>query len=84
MIDKDIQAIIQISVDPKFEIKDFLNELHNEWMIFWKHEHFHQICHDIIILFFQFIRQISKHYVNIFKFVPMQETLIELLQKLHK
>jgi len=33
-IDKDIQAMVQIFADPKFEIKDFLNELHNEWMIF--------------------------------------------------
>jgi hypothetical protein len=66
MTDKDIQAIVQISIDPKFEIKDFPNELQNEWMFFGKHECFHQICHDIIILLFQFLQQISKHSVNIF------------------
>jgi hypothetical protein len=27
MTEKDIQAIIQISIDPKFEIRDFMNEL---------------------------------------------------------
>jgi hypothetical protein len=27
MTNKDIRAIVQISIDPKFEIKDFLNEL---------------------------------------------------------
>ncbi len=70
MTNKDIQAIVQISIDPKFEIKDFLNELQNEWMILGKHECFHQIHHDIIILFFQFLRQISKTSINIFKCVP--------------
>ncbi len=66
MIDKDIQAIIQISIDPKFEIRDFLNE----WMILGKHECFYQICHDIIILLSQFLQQISKTFVNIFMCVP--------------
>jgi hypothetical protein len=33
MTDKDVRAIIQISIDPRFEIKDFLNELRNEWTI---------------------------------------------------
>ncbi len=31
MTNNDIRAIIQISINPKFEIKDFLNELQNEW-----------------------------------------------------
>jgi hypothetical protein len=70
MTDKDIWAIIQISIDPKFEIKDFLNELQNEWMILGNHECFHQIRHDIIIPFFQFVQQISKIFVNIFMCVP--------------
>ncbi len=48
-------TIVQISIDPKFEIKDFLNELQNEWMILRKHECFHQIHHEIIILLFQFL-----------------------------
>jgi hypothetical protein len=30
MTNNDIRAIIQISINPKFEIKDFLNELQNE------------------------------------------------------
>ncbi len=30
MTDKDIWAIIQISIDPRFEIRDFLNELWND------------------------------------------------------
>ncbi len=38
MTDKDIQAIVQISIDPKFEIKDLLNELQNECMILRKPE----------------------------------------------
>jgi hypothetical protein len=54
MINKDIRAIVQISIDPRFEIRDFLNEVQNEWMILGKHECFHQIRHDIIILLFQF------------------------------
>jgi hypothetical protein len=33
MTDKDIWAIVQISIDPKFEIKDFLNELWSEWLL---------------------------------------------------
>jgi hypothetical protein len=60
IIDKDIQTIVQISIDPKFEIRDFLNELRNKWMILGKHECFHQICHDIIILLFQFLQQYPK------------------------
>ncbi len=52
MIDKDIEAIIKISIDPRFEIRDFLNELWNEWIILGKHECFHQIRRDIIILLF--------------------------------
>jgi hypothetical protein len=84
MTNKDIQAIVQISIDPKFEIKDFLNELQNEWMILGKHECFHQIHHDIIILFFQFLRQISKTYQYFQVCAQLQETPIELLQKLHK
>jgi hypothetical protein len=43
MTDKDIQAIVQIPIDPRFEIGDFLNELRNEWTILGKHECFHQI-----------------------------------------
>ncbi len=53
MTNKDIQTIVQISIDPKFEIRDFLNELQNEWMILGKHEYFFQIRHDIIILLSQ-------------------------------
>ncbi len=68
--DKDIRAIAQISIDPRFEIKDFLNELQNEWTILRKHECFHQICHDIIILLSQFHRRISKTSINIFMRVP--------------
>ncbi len=30
MTDKDVQAIVQISIDPKLEIRDFLNELWND------------------------------------------------------
>jgi hypothetical protein len=41
MTDKDVEAIVQISIDPKFEIKDILNELGNEWTILGKHEYFH-------------------------------------------
>ncbi len=66
MTDKDIWAIIPISIDPKFEIRDFLNELQNEWTILGNHECFHQIRHAIIIPFFQFVQQISKTSVNIF------------------
>ncbi len=68
MTDKDFRAIVQISIDPRFEIKDFLNELQNEWTILGEHECFHQIHHDIIILFSQFLWQIS--FVNIFMCVP--------------
>jgi hypothetical protein len=53
MTDKDVQAIIQISIDLRFEIKDLLNELKNELTILGKYESLHQICHDIIISFFQ-------------------------------
>jgi len=70
MIDKDIWAIVQVSIDPKFEIKDFLNELWIKWTILGKHECFHQIHHDIIILFFQIFQQISKTFINIFMCVP--------------
>jgi hypothetical protein len=70
MTNKDVWAIVQISIDPRFEIKDFHNELQNEWTILGKHECFHQIHHDIIILFFQFIWQISKTFVNILMCVP--------------
>ncbi len=66
MTDKDVEAIVQISIDPKFEIKDILNELGNEWTILGKHEYFHWIHNDIIIFLFQFIWQISKTSVNIF------------------
>jgi hypothetical protein len=52
MTNKDVWAIVQISIDPRFETKDFLNELWNEWMILGKYECFHQIYHDIIILLF--------------------------------
>jgi hypothetical protein len=45
-----------------------LNELQNEWTILGEHECFHQIHHDIIILFSQFLWQIS--FVNIFMCVP--------------
>jgi hypothetical protein len=47
-----------------------LNELQNEWMILGKHECFHKIRHDIIILLFQFLWQISKTSINIFMCVP--------------
>jgi len=70
MINKDVWAIVQISIDPRFEIRYFLKELWNEWMILGKHECFHQIRHDIIILFFQFLQQISKTSINIFMYVP--------------
>ncbi len=70
MTDQNIRTIVQISIDPRFEIRDFLNELQNEWMILGKHECFHQICHDIIILFFQLLQQISRTFVNIFMCVP--------------
>ncbi len=70
MTNKDIWAIVQISIDPRFEIKDFLNELWNEWMILGKHECFHQIRHDIIILLSQIFQQISKISINIFMCVP--------------
>ncbi len=70
MIDKDVRAIVQISINPRFEIKDFLNELRNEWMILGKHECFHQIHHDIIILLSPFLQQISKTFINIFMCVP--------------
>jgi hypothetical protein len=36
MTDNDIWAIIQIFIDPRFEIRDFLNELGNEWTILGK------------------------------------------------
>jgi hypothetical protein len=65
MNNKDVWTIVQISIDPKFEIKDFLNELQNEWTILGKHECFHQIHHDIIILFSQLLQQISKTSINI-------------------
>ncbi len=55
---------------PKFETRDFLNELWNEWMILGKHECFHQIRHDIIILFFQLLKQISNFFFHIFMCVP--------------
>ncbi len=67
---KDVQAIVQISIDPRFEIRDFLNELRNEWTILGKHESFHQIHHDIIIPLFQKIQQISKTFANNFMCVP--------------
>jgi hypothetical protein len=70
MTNKDVQAIVQIFIDPRFEIKDFLNELWNEWTILGKHECFHKICHDIIILFFQFFQKISKTSINIFMCAP--------------
>jgi hypothetical protein len=44
--------------------------LQNEWTILRKHECFHQICHDIIILLSQFHRRISKTSINIFMRVP--------------
>jgi len=69
--------------DPRFAIKDFLNELQNEWRILRKHECFHQIYNDIIILVSQFLRQISKTSINIFVCAQRQETPIEFLQKLH-
>ncbi len=70
MPNKDVQAIIQISIDLRFEIRDFLNELQNEWIILGKHECFHQINHDIIILLSQNLWQISKTFINIFMCVP--------------
>ncbi len=70
MTDKDIQVIVQIFIDPRFEVKDFLNELPNEWTILGKHECFHQIHHDIINFFFQIFWQISKISINIFMCVP--------------
>jgi hypothetical protein len=70
MTNKDIQAIIQISIDPKLEIRDFLNELWNEWMILGKYEYFFQIFCDIIIFLSQLLQQISKSFVNIFMCVP--------------
>jgi len=39
-------------------------------MILGKHEYFHQIYHDIIILLFQLLGQMSKTFVNIFMCVP--------------
>jgi hypothetical protein len=39
-------------------------------MILRKHECFHQIHHEIIILLFQFLWQMSEMSVNIFKCVP--------------
>jgi len=70
MINKDVWAIVQISIDTRFEIRDFLNEVQNEWTILGKHECFHQICHDIIILLFEFLWQLSKTFVSIFMCVP--------------
>ncbi len=67
---KDVRTIVQISIDPRFEIRDFLNELWNEWTILGKHKCFHQIPHDIIILFSQIFWQISKTLINIFMCVP--------------
>jgi hypothetical protein len=75
MIDKDVSVIVQISIDPIFEIKDLLNELWNEWTILGKHECFHQIHHDIIILLSQFLQQISKTFINIFMCVPKYRKL---------
>jgi hypothetical protein len=43
-----------------------LNELQNEWTILGKHECFHKIRDDIIILLSQFLWQIPKTSVNIF------------------
>jgi hypothetical protein len=39
-------------------------------MILGKHEYFHEIHDDIIILLSQFLWQIFKTFVNIFMFVP--------------
>ncbi len=70
MTDKDFRTIVQISIDPRFKIRGFLNELRNEWTILEKHECFHQIHHDISILLSQFLWKISKTFVNIFMCFP--------------
>ncbi len=74
-MDKDVQTIIQISIDPRFKIMNFLNELQNEWTVLGKHKCFHQIHHGIIILLSQFLRQIFKTSINIFICVPNYKKL---------
>jgi hypothetical protein len=76
MIHKDIQTIAQISIDPRFEIRDFLNELRNEWTILGKHEYYStlSISSTNIQNFHQYLHVCGQ----------LQETPIELLQKLCK
>jgi hypothetical protein len=82
MIDKDVWPIIQISIDPRFEIKGFMDELQNEWTILGKHECFHQIYHDNYFAPSIFLTNIQNFCQYLHVCAQLQKTPIKLLQNL--
>jgi hypothetical protein len=59
------EPLLKYPLTEDLKLGIFLNELWNEWTILGKHECFHQIRYDIIILLSQFLQQISKTSMNI-------------------
>ncbi len=60
MTNKDVQAIVQISIDPRFEIKNFLNELRNEWTILKKMNAFIKFTTTYLFYSFNFFEKYPK------------------------